>query len=384
LEELRTMREILKTEGQWGLPLPQCKTLVRMDPRFEKMIFTDKDWDGVLQLLDEHIVDRANVLENQALQDLSLHFQSMTAEEINQTPPEVLFGRVSLLNGFNPAKQGKGWEINERNQMLDMAAIYNDLSGKTLVFDGKGPFVDDEGRVHLPQEALDAQGAPLTRTFKPLYFNISAQGDIRNEGPQKEINAKAFGELQKLVTERHLQLLDAGDTQGAQRLWDNLVFVKSQLDKKVTDGVELAEQVVLLLQEVNSKVSINCFSGKDRTGLLAAQITHVHLGRELRRRPSDLEPNRIRKILGRWGHQLMRTSGIACKVVEDNTKFRALKLTLDVSNKLLSIGTRMQRVIGTKKKVEQVYHAGLTFVLAEGPGTLGQGMIFPDQGAAAA
>lgn len=380
LQELRMIRAVLANfveseDDSRGVTQDQYQILAQLSPELKGALEAG-DSDQALVQLDKQIADRVFILQNQAVQDLAMHFQGMTAEELNAMPPEVLFGRVSLLNGHAPPNRGEGWEIREPNQILDMAAIYGDLSGKDLIFDGRGPFVDDLGRIHLPQKAVDAHGDVVIRSFKPIFFNISAQVNVSNTGVQQPINKKALGELIPLVSARCEEWTRAGREDEASRLLEDLEFVQARLNSNnidVEDGFELAERTLLLLQAVDAKISINCFSGKDRTGMLASQLTLHHLGRLLRQKSA----RNIRKTLGRWGCQLLRGSGIACRVVEDNTRYRALKLDVKARYKPFSVGSLRQRLFGTAKKAGMVRDAAMTFV-RQGQGQLGGGMLFPN------
>jgi len=125
------------------------------------------------------VMERTIVIETQALQDLSVHFDALQANGINldkylDDRDSVTFSRVSLLDGTKKAV-GKDYVIYEKTQILDMKAIYEMLDDKQLVFDGKGPFLDSSGVIHMPHNVKDKQGQPLTKTLEVCFFNISAQ-----------------------------------------------------------------------------------------------------------------------------------------------------------------------------------------------------------------
>lgn len=371
LQELRMLKGILARKDI--LSPAQQETLNRLDPNIVKTYFQGNQSEA-WELLDAQIIDRQLILENQALQDLAAHFDGMSQAELENLPAEVLFGRVSMLNAYNKPTKTEKFELNEANQMRDMAAIYGDLQGKQLVFDGKGPYLDEQGMIHMPFKA-GSEGKPLVRDFKPIYFNISAQGNIRNEGPQQAINTAAYRSLHSHVLTRCNQL-DLGtpeEKQKAAKMRERLQYIGKELEKGVTDGFELAEQTALLLQEMDAKLSINCFSGKDRTGLLAALVTFKHLKDGLEGLNPPIGDRKTLSTLGKFGRQLMSVSGTAARIVEDNTKFTALKLSV-FNIKLLNIGTHSQKLLGVALRLNELYAAGATF-FTTGKGEIGTGHV---------
>ena len=373
LQELRELKGLFNQKAL--LSLQQMDTLNRMDPNIVNE-YIQGNFAKASELLDGQIIDRQLILENQALQDLAAHFEGLSPEELQQLPPEVVFGRMSMLNGHNKPKKSEGFELNEANQMRDMAAIYGDLQDKKLVFDGKGPYLDQNGLIHMPFKAAGPGGEPLVRDFKPIFFNMSAQGNIKNEGPQQPINAEAYRSLSSRVLERCDQLDRLGTPEAKQKaaqMRQQLLYIGKELEKGVTDGFELAEQTTLLLQDLGAKISINCFSGKDRTGLLAALVTFKHLKDGLAGLNPAIGDRKTLSTLGKFGRQLMSVTGTAARVVEDNTKFTALKLSV-FNIKLLNVGTRSQKLLGVAVRLNELYAAGATF-FTKGKGEIGAGHV---------
>ncbi|MDP1834678.1 MAG: hypothetical protein Q8K75_02005 [Chlamydiales bacterium] len=324
--------------------------------------------DELKKKIDFTIVERHWVLENQALQDFAAHLSSHSPESLKLFLAEndkVSFSRVSMLDAMKPPKREGDFVINEANQMLDMQDIYATFDGKELVFDGKGPFMDLDGKIHLPVSISDDEGKAISKTLDVVFFNISAQGNTENKGPQRSINEQAIEKMRPLIEAKSEKLYASGQLNEALDMMQRFENLENTLGKESKGGFDTAEQAAMLLLDLDALLSINCFSGKDRTGLLAALITFNKL--KVSVDAEGVTGSRARAILAQWGRDLMSENGNACRVVEDNTGFRALKLAVDARVRILSQGGARERVMGTSKRVSNLGKAISTFVLPPGP-----------------
>lgn len=321
--------------------------------------------------LRKKIEERREVCVTQALQDLSDHFTQLAHGDFKALlqAEAVVYGRVSMLDGLKPGRKDGDFVLNEKNQMLDMQVTYEYLNGKTLVFDGTGPFVDLENNIHIPVVISNEDKIAVSKPLQTIYFNISTQGNIENEGPQQKINERALEQMRSAVQKACLALVKSGDHDKAQALESRLQSLSKALGEggKVSNGFKSAEVASLILQEIGALLSINCFSGKDRTGLLAEMLALNYLKNELAR--LGVKEKSIKVTVAKWGRQTMAPDGLASKVVKDNTGFRTLKVTpakLPV----------LKGVLGTVSRVALLTSAVSTFVLK--PGDTGGGQLWSD------
>lgn len=329
-----------------------------------------------LKKLESAIVDREFVLENQALQDLVAHFDAIQTnggsidDQVNKNS-SILFGRVSMLDGIKQPVLGQ-FELNEKNQMLDMKAIYQTLNGKDMVFDGKGPFIDNDGAIHMPFR-VEGENGPVSKPLNAIFFNISAQGNVQNEGPQKEINEDALKQVNVLVNEACKNLVISGHSDDAVQLMTDFMSLKNDLEQGVTSGFLTAEKAMDLMLDCNSLVSINCFSGKDRTGLLAAKRTLTELNHVMD--GMELSETQKQALTARFGRQLLDNSSVACLVVADNTGHRALKISTFDLDMLMGNKATADWLRGCSQRIEMYGRAGATFLLEPSADDLGTGQL---------
>jgi len=321
---------------------------------------TPENLGAVMQQLDVLVADREEVVNTQVLQDISLHLDTISDNELKADQP-LLMSRMSMLDPTkDPVKDGDFY-LNEKNQMRDMEASYRALNGKELVFDGKGPFIDDEGRVHMPQEKLSDDGRPIQKQIDTLFLNVSTQGLMSNEPPQRELNRAAMRRLYQIAIKNDL----------GKEVLERVSILQRRLEIDRESNFELAEDISRLLLDMGAKHSINCFSGKDRTGALGAQLIYSQAINGI---PPETSEGK-RKLLERSvAKHVLHT---ATEVVRDNTGFRALK----VAPLYLPLTTGRMRgfrgkAYGNARRISMYLEAAATFVLPAGK--RGSGQLNPD------
>lgn len=212
---------------------------------------------GRKNLAEEMISDRKEQLERQMLQYLM--------EQIKSNPTSVRERRfcliqLSLLNLHKKSLDSSGWMHNEATSFRDFRYIMKEFNDKKIAFrDGEGPYVDGDTIV-LPQNLIQKPPSdPID--LKTYIFNLSVQGNIENDGLQKENNQE---ELDRLIRDYTADM--------------NREDYKN-LEHSLRDGsrsnYRLAEEFGLVLHHVafsNGAFGINCQSGKDRTGYIASRI----------------------------------------------------------------------------------------------------------------
>lgn len=263
------------------------------------------------------IEQRRKKLEPMWLQDIYLHLNTFPAAGAS-----TLFQRISLLDMQKNAKNDSGCILNERTMGLDMKALYDKIDGRTIKFDldvaDTGPYIDDEGAIHMPI-SCSTPGINET-TINAVLFNVSVQGNTGNTGLQKAINDAGLAKLAKLGVN------------------------VDDLRKKLAKGDRY--KAIELLNEagktVGGRTSANCYGGKDRTGAVCAGATLAAI-RILQNPPGtarltdkmkdDVGKKRQAEIddkmkadVAKWRSQLRSAHGTAGNIAHQNAGHRALKI----------------------------------------------------------
>ena len=212
---------------------------------------------------------------------------------------------LSLMNENLDKIDGSGFIHRERVMMEEMAWVFKEFQGKELVFDGKGPYMDSEGNLHMEQ---DLGGKRLK--IQPVFMNLSVQGSRRIRETQEQINSESIALL--------LELLPPGDLQErARRLQERLDHHESSFD--------LANEFAVLAHKAGFPISLNCFSGKDRTG---AQSSFLVDSTALKEAVEATVPQaeRVNARLSQLSRRLFSKSGVAIHITYRNTETRVLKV----------------------------------------------------------
>lgn len=274
--------------------------------------------------IEETILERTHLLNCQMLllvqAQIEKNLTSITADSSFNT---FHLSHVALMN---PTRYKidylTGWVQHEENKMADMFEIFKEFSGKTLIFDGLGPCLDDKGNVHLSQILLDASGNHKQIKLETHYMNISVQGYNKNDGLQKEINQSAIVKLLKTAFQKNKDFPDHKEfLEGL-----NLLFkVQRSLNQGDSD-YQIAEDLSIALLKLEIPLSLSCLSAKDRTGFVAARIAFQFVSEDMIHH-SDLKNNdpKLRKLRSKFSKQLLDKEGCAAKVVKDNTNLTVLK-----------------------------------------------------------
>lgn len=287
-------------------------------------------------------IDRQERLASQVLQDIYIHLTKVKAAGQN-----VSVSRIALINtgkaaeGKNRPDKKRRFVNSEKTQALDMKAIYDSFDGRTIVFDEKEtyPFIDEKGRIHMPSSLHEA--GPCTTTLTTNFFNMSVQGNTKNQGAQREINDAAVHKMMKR----------------GQR--NNALFIANKIENlggSSNDTNEHIADVVELLQGQGHFVSIDCYGGKDRTGYLLAVVTF----RKLMKSAKSETAQEVQ-----WKDQLVGKSGILCRVISENigttvAKLSALSLNLFkqhqiMANQFAAVKLKVDSGLGRVPAVKDIY-----------------------------
>lgn len=211
--------------------------------------------------LDRMIDERTKVLERQMIQLVCGQMNQNTdkLEKIFQQGGKSFdLVHVSLLNPQTSQLDASGWMHDERVEIEDMSEIFDIFQDKALIFDGKGPYIDEAG-VHLPIKK-EVEGKPATLQLNTYFFNISPQGHIENDGMQKELNKTNMDKM------RAKGLMKGEDSLSKKISGDEVLRSQEK-------GYPLAEKFVQTLGQMEGlHLSLGCLSAKDRSGLVSESI----------------------------------------------------------------------------------------------------------------
>ncbi len=280
------------------------------------------------------IASRRDVLQDQMLQLLATQVkhdpEQFSTDSFSSLMGTFSIAQVSMLNPSKNKVKGKNAEFvqNERNQMLDMAEIFAEFDGKTLIFDGKGPFIDNDGVVHLPTKKDDADGKPIQRTLNATFHNISTQGQTKNTGEQAEVNQASLEKIETQLQsyEKKIAALPAGERKNSynhkiSQRRKQFESIKDRLNNKQESNYKIGQDLAKFHQGLGAALGINCFSGKDRTGYAAVKLA----GHFIKKQASKVGKLSIFKQ--KIQSQLMtHASSVSLRVVSATTGFDVFKI----------------------------------------------------------
>ena len=197
---------------------------------------------------------------------------------------------VGLLNHHSKTVDSSGWYHNEENEMLDMAAIFNHFDKVKIIFGTDGPFIDNDGNIHLKNEQMKGKDVVL----RALFVNQSVQGYTKNDGVQLVLNKRAEIKMQEM--------------HGLDALCEILNKSKS--------NYSTAADMIAAAKKAGFHVSTGCESAKDRTGFVSALVAVMRFA------PKSVDESVKRKIM----RKQLEEGSPAVQVVMDNTGTKIVKV----------------------------------------------------------
>lgn len=315
---------------------------------FEALAFEylKQHWNKDLYQDLQAIKKRRQALEDQMMQLIVnqvkahiLEIADSSRVSLSRLTRIIQITQVSLLNPLNEFKEKSGLQVSERNQMLDMAAMFQSFNGKQIQFaDVPAPFMD-EGIIYLPLSFLID---PVTENVlenpdigKPFqlscaFFNTSVQGLKKNEGEQQIVNADGLQQMQDNL--QSIQELIEKNPATRTLLKTPLTVLNHRL-KQITErfnqgetGYEIAQEIILLQHDMQGMIGINCSNGCDRTGYLAAKLVAQCMDRQIDQKEefSQEEKSALKRKLRR---DLMNQEiGLASQIKHQNMGSKVLKI----------------------------------------------------------
>lgn len=284
----------LKQLGYSLEDITKIKTLLKKGKKVDEALLsiTKADLPHIQETLKATILQRTDVMSGQFLQMVTDHAGRLTPEDVASGMMKML--HVSLLSQKTKSVDATGWYHNEENEMLDMAALFDQFDGKKMIADSKGPFIDKEGNLHIPPSKAFPEATVIE--LRALFVNHAVQGGTKNEGAQRKINMRAARKMRALG-------LDADGSFSRMLEGDKTSYTTA------ADFIHQGTRSGL-------KVSDGCLSAKDRTGFVCALITDRMM------RDLGFPKSSRRRILR---NQLKRGSP-AVSVIRDNTGAFVMKI----------------------------------------------------------
>lgn len=218
-----------------------------------------------LDRIQEAIQLREETLKRQALQVVWAQLEIALKKKEQFPEGKLKIAHIGLLNEDNVGMDEKsGWYHHEGHEIQDMNAVYEFLHGKTIVFDGTGPLIAEDGSIHMP---YSSQEGPPQVLLEAAFFNISIQGKLKHKG----------------------QLQDKINASNAKKIRFRFPKRTSQGENKSKTSVEHATLLHRELEKVGFQTAVSCLSGKDRTGWVAYQIGLNKIASTGRKAPSGLK-----------------------------------------------------------------------------------------------
>lgn len=180
------------------------------------------------------------------------------------------YTQMGLVDQQRKGKINKS-NAEERAMMRDAEYIFQFLNDKRVLFDGKG-FIDEKGVIHAPYQ-LTTQ---VELVSEMTYYNFSTQGTYSNKEEQEKINDVAWEKTQQKASEYRRWLKKKGVSPKDPQRKEFEVRLRSlqQRYNNKESNETLAAEMVEFESMLGSAISVNCMSGKDRTGDLV-NILHT-------------------------------------------------------------------------------------------------------------
>ncbi|KAF3362347.1 hypothetical protein PHSC3_001176 [Chlamydiales bacterium STE3] len=317
-------------------------------------------------LLKAFIEEKKGFIDDQMLQLVLAQIESrepLLESAGNNT--SFFMAHLGLLNEKKVRVDASGLIHDEGRFMVEMQQAFKRFEGKKIIIDGTGPLIDQEGNIHLKTRSFSSDGkTPKELTLRTLFANFSVQGFTQNgpvQGKFNETTATQFNEeLTKQIKSVRAELKENQDSEELIAKASQLESIQSRLDtiiKSLTQGqsnYKIACDYFPLLLEYSQIAqgedaiftsSLCCFSGKDRTGLVAAVSTHrvgVKKAVEALEQDTKKQQNILRKFSKRI---LYDKDSLGIQVVSENTGASMLKVSPlflpEVANSIKSIARRV-------------------------------------------
>lgn len=243
------------------------------------------------------------------------------------------FTQISLLTSK---------KADEYHMLRDMEWALKSGLINEIRYDGKTG-LDDEGVLHISLE-LYQQGKPLSLEPHLNLFNFTVQTKPKEGDYQIALNKASMKELESQVKvyrgflEKQLREAKEKSLFSEEALHDSLALsdrLKSlnlqwtEFQKKFSQNIsnfDIAKDLASLQLLMTGQISINCKSGKDRTGKLAQEISSDFIEKTTQKKAGNITLNEKRKIARLASAQTMN-NGPSLYITGMNTFVKGIKIS---------------------------------------------------------
>lgn len=301
--------------------------------------------------LETAVAEREQALTNQMFQVLMTHIETIAPDQLD-TMDTLSIVHLLLLNPNKKDFGKEGWMHDETHEIQDTMAIYERFHGKTLCFDGTGPFEDLNGVIHMPQTLLGKDNKPKEIKLSTAVVNLSVQGDPDRQHVSRQLGAPGWNRIDKEVfatipaekkkqlrgyydrasrspesaaaSRYHLQRMAERAPRTPQErllkayalfLLATLNFQKDPANPSYDNATQLSQALAL----AGVPFFISCMGAKDRTGLTSAGTTYALVS-------ADRSLNK--KDQSELSSQLLSEQGVESRAAAENVfGMTTLKIT---------------------------------------------------------
>ncbi|MGK5594231.1 MAG: hypothetical protein ACSNEK_02605 [Parachlamydiaceae bacterium] len=321
--------------------------------------------DGKINEAKKWILDKKSFVDDQMLQLIMTQIDSRSEylEDLENQSPFFL-AHLGLLNEDKCRMDKTGFTHDEARFMQEMAGAFKRFENRELIFDGKGPWIDEKGNIHLKQSFLDQNGQPKKLILKPIFTNLTVQGSTKNGPIQRSLNQQGLQKIEEAilnqitavrqtVVQNQVPLATQQKVEQLITLKEKLMTIRNQLNQGQSNYKMACDLFPLFLEfgqiVQNNKMlfasSLCCFSGKDRTGLVAGLSTH-RLGVKKTVKVLEKDPQKQRQLLKTFAQRVLYDEeSIGHQVVKENTGAKILKVSSliipEVSESIVQICRRI-------------------------------------------
>lgn len=304
-----------------------------------------KHWNVQIYRTLQAIDKRQRLLEDQMVQlianQVKAHIKDLVDPSCFTLPRLMRVIQITQIGLLNPLKKGSlesGLSLNECNQMLDMAAIFQQFNGKCIQFkDVDAPFMQDE-IIYMPLSFLQdpTTGKPIANPDieEPFdlfctFFNTSVQGLTINKGQQRTVNENALTQMQYQLENIQNFLEKYPENKAVLKtslsdLYQRFEDLNAKLERGDT-GYVVAQEIARLQYDMQGVIGVNCSDGQDRTSYFVAKLMAQHMDFAI---DQKAWPQNEKKALKRkLRRDLMDIDkGLASQIVQQSTGRKALQL----------------------------------------------------------
>lgn len=319
------------------------------------------------------VEEKKRFLNDQMLQLVTAQINSKEHLLPNvKTNAPLIITQLSLLNEKKAGVHSTGLIMDEGRIITEMADTFKRFDGKKVIFDGKGPLIDEKGNIHSEIQMLLPNNQPKQLKLKPLFTNFTVQRNTTNGKIQREINKTSLHNLQKEIDivyrQKHAELtsikklnradpkkLDAleREFQKIKELKVKLTGIQLKLAKNQSNYGIACDYFPLLVEFTRLRQGpdalmvsgVNCFSGKDRTGVVAAVTVH-RSGVKPAVQKLEQDPKKQKKIISSFTSRILYDPGsIGAQILSENTGTTIYKVSSliipEVSDSITTVWRRM-------------------------------------------